>query len=539
MATFVLRNIDDTLWLRVRAKAAAEGVTIKTLVLTSLAQYVAILVLMLFSTACAYHAPAAPTGATAKADASTPASLSLTAASTNDRMTVTAFVTNAGKSPLAGVAVQFSTQDGTLAPESALTGSDGTATTAVIAARTATVNASAGTLATKIQIAPPSSTGVLAVTMSVAAVTVGSTTSISASVANAGVGTPAFAWTFGDGASDHGTFTSVSHAYKSTGSFPVTVTVTDREGRTANATGSARVNAVPPPPPPPPPPGPSYTVLLTATPNATLVNVPVTLTAAVTSANGAPPATSFAWDCGDGRAVENGAITHDCTYTTDGTITPRVTVSSSTATGTASTSVTVSPLPQNVGVATCTSQDAADLSAASTTQCTVRITKGGVDTTAAFTSFEWTFGGDGPDPPAPGSSTAAHRFTIPGSHSAHVNASGPSPLAVVTATSPSFIIGPPPALTVTVHCDPIVGFKATCVASVSDATGIITGELPAGLKYDWDSGDGDPTHNLHDVSNTATFTYLQQSTPTVAVTATALNGSKGQGSTTVTVKELP
>jgi hypothetical protein len=40
MASFVLRRIDDALWAAFRAKAAAEGLTTKTVLLRLIAAYV-------------------------------------------------------------------------------------------------------------------------------------------------------------------------------------------------------------------------------------------------------------------------------------------------------------------------------------------------------------------------------------------------------------------------------------------------------------------------------------------------------------------
>jgi hypothetical protein len=48
MASFVLRRIDDALWARFRARAEAEGITTKDLLLRLIAAYV--------------NAPAAPKG---------------------------------------------------------------------------------------------------------------------------------------------------------------------------------------------------------------------------------------------------------------------------------------------------------------------------------------------------------------------------------------------------------------------------------------------------------------------------------------------
>ena len=94
---------------------------------------------------------------------------------------------------------------------------------------------------------------------------------------------------------------------------------------------------------PPLPPAPSYTVTLAASPSSLVVNNSATLTATVTAVNGAPPPTSYAWDCTNNGTVDatTAINTTSCAYTSAGTITSRVTVSSATASGSATTTVTV------------------------------------------------------------------------------------------------------------------------------------------------------------------------------------------------------
>lgn len=61
-----------------------------------------------------------------------------------------------------------------------------------------------------------------------------------------------YAWTFGDGGSANGV--NVSHTYNSTGTFTITLTVTDNGGLTDSDTASVQITAVPENNPPPPPP---------------------------------------------------------------------------------------------------------------------------------------------------------------------------------------------------------------------------------------------------------------------------------------------
>jgi PKD repeat protein len=65
----------------------------------------------------------------------------------------------------------------------------------------------------------------------------------------------------------------------------------------------------------------------------------------MTSQNGAPPATGFSWDCGNGTFVTTGTNSQTCTYLSAGRISATVTVSSSTVIGSAQTGIIVDPGP--------------------------------------------------------------------------------------------------------------------------------------------------------------------------------------------------
>jgi hypothetical protein len=107
----------------------------------------------------------------------------------------------------------------------------------------------------------------------------------------------------------------------------------------------------PPLPTPPPPstgtPYPYYTAALSASVSSLLAFDFATLTATVTPNNGAPPPTSYAWDCdGNGTPeVTDTATTHLCQYRSAGTVTSKVTVSGGAAAAIASTTITVTALP--------------------------------------------------------------------------------------------------------------------------------------------------------------------------------------------------
>jgi len=114
-----------------------------------------LVLLLLASTACEYHSPAAPTPPE-PISATAPATLTLGAAVGigvgGGRAIVTAKIQNGYGVPLANVAVTFSSDVGVITPE-VTTGADGTASATLIATRTATVTAQAASLTTRLLVA--------------------------------------------------------------------------------------------------------------------------------------------------------------------------------------------------------------------------------------------------------------------------------------------------------------------------------------------------------------------------------------------------
>ena len=52
MPSFILRNLDPEFWAKVQAKAAAEGVTVKALILRLLSQWLAVVILAVLTVGC-------------------------------------------------------------------------------------------------------------------------------------------------------------------------------------------------------------------------------------------------------------------------------------------------------------------------------------------------------------------------------------------------------------------------------------------------------------------------------------------------------
>lgn len=107
---------------------------------------------------------------------------------------------------------------------------------------------------------------------------------------------------------------------------------------------------VPPPPlpdPKPQPPAPQYGMLLVASPSSVVTGSPTTLSATVSPQFGAPPVTSWVWDCDIATpATDATTVTGpSCTYATAGTFTAGLRVAGGSTVGFAVTTVTVTAAP--------------------------------------------------------------------------------------------------------------------------------------------------------------------------------------------------
>jgi hypothetical protein len=130
MPSFILRNLDAAFWQRVQAKAAAEGSTVKAVILRLLAAWLAAVVLVSVG-ACGYKNPAQPTTVEApKAGVPTRIELAATpgVGAEAGSGTISARVLDAFATALAGQTLTFSVSDGaTLSASSAVTDQSGVA----------------------------------------------------------------------------------------------------------------------------------------------------------------------------------------------------------------------------------------------------------------------------------------------------------------------------------------------------------------------------------------------------------------------------
>src|SRR5262249_19885131 len=138
-------------------------------------------------------------------------------------------------------------------------------------------------------------------------------------------------------------------------------------------------------------PGPAgYFVPLTANPSTVVVNTTgVTLTANVDLQNGAPPARSFLWDCGNGATFTTTTTTQVCPGPYLANATARVTATGGTVSGSGTTSITVRPPPVPIIVVSCTQQ----ATPPNTLSCVVTATLDSIPVpSTSITHVDWDWG---------------------------------------------------------------------------------------------------------------------------------------------------
>jgi len=241
---------------------------------------------------------------------------------------ITATVYDANNNALPGVLVAFSTDQGTLAPVSAVTSASGQAQTSLSTTQAATVTATVGAKSGTVKVG---SNAVPAVTITGPATTptVGVSANFTLTVAAGSGAAPirSVVVYFGDGLSTSlgaatGTIT-VPHVYLAADQYTITATATDSIGQSTTAAVPVTVfPAVP------------FTVTVNPSTLTAVINV-TTVAFTATPNAGAPAVTSYTWDFGDGILQSTGAtplVSHLYTAVPNGQATQQVLVTV-TATG--------------------------------------------------------------------------------------------------------------------------------------------------------------------------------------------------------------
>ena len=229
--------------------------------------------------------------------------------------TVAARVEDAAGSGLPGVAVSFTTDNGSLSSSTAVTDESGVARTTLTTSRAAKVTANVAGKTAEVTIGLNPRTGVTLA---------GPTTPVSAGLPatfTVGVGTSANVQNvtvdFGDGSRQSlgaiSGSTTVQHAYATGGTYPVTAIATEASGFTEQVSTSVTIL-------PGQPPG----VTITASDPTPNVGQIVTFTANVSGATSTVQ--SYQWDFGDGTTATTTGPQITKSYATPGTKVVRVTV---------------------------------------------------------------------------------------------------------------------------------------------------------------------------------------------------------------------
>jgi len=155
--SFILRNLDPEFWQRVQLKAAAEGTTVKALILRLLSSWLAAAVVVLMI-GCAEKLPTSPSTLVGQPQAGVPARLELNASpgigAQGGTGTITARVVDGLAGNVPGVTVTFTVSDGTLDASSAVSDGNGLAKVSITGPTgVVQVTASTGTLQSKTQLA--------------------------------------------------------------------------------------------------------------------------------------------------------------------------------------------------------------------------------------------------------------------------------------------------------------------------------------------------------------------------------------------------
>lgn len=257
--------------------------------------------LALLAAGCnSYTPPALPT--TPSPTATTPARLVLLASSrTDQQLDVSAQVLTSDGHGVPNIAVTFALTGGAVTPATVTTDATGWAKAVAIGSGTATLTATTATLHSSATVIGGATS--LSVSLIVPSVIVNATSAFSASVSGSPIGGPfTFAWTYGDGVSESGGASTITHKYAATGTYQASVVVKDGAGRSATGLATAIVSDPPAPPPPAPPaPAPTLSVTLTCTGNTHATPSPCNVSATYGGVQLASTAiTSAVWDFGDG-----------------------------------------------------------------------------------------------------------------------------------------------------------------------------------------------------------------------------------------------
>jgi PKD repeat protein len=338
--------------------------------------------------------------------------------------------------------------------------------------------------------------------------TVGQPVSFDGSGSNDPDGTvDSYAWDFGDGSTDTGS--NPTHTYLTSGSFTVTLTVTDNDGASSTCTTTAEIGDAPNEPP----------VCDANGPYSGTVGQPVSFDG---SGSNDPDGTvdSYAWDFGDGSTDTGSNPTH--TYLTSGTFTVTLTVTDNDgASSTCTTTAEIGEAPNEPPVC-----DANGPYNGTVGQPVSFDGSGSSDPDGTVDSYVWDFGDGSTDT----GSNPTHTYAAPGTFTVTLTVTDNDGASSTCETTANITAEPnePPI------CDANGPYSGTVGQPVSfDGSG---SSDPDGTidSYVWDFGDGST-----DTGSNPTHTYQTSGSFTVTLTVTDNDGGSSSCTTTAEIGDAP
>lgn len=471
--------------------------------------------------ACAYHSPNAPDPEPVVIDTAAASIRTFASTRSDQRLDIAAEVlTRAGK-PVVGYSVTFSLSAGTLQSSTATTGDDGIARTIAMAtgsvSLTASANCSGCTETVKVLgTASSPSLAPLSVTL-----TGSSSSSTDVAVTfGASLSDPKATitrWTFGDGDVSTSAASLVSHRYVRAGSYTVTVTIADANGRTASDTRSVVIfDVISSTPSPTPSTTPQAITATIIAPSPIYSGTSVVLGLGLSNPSGVGT-TITGWNFGDGSTSSSSSAAVAHTYASPGTYSASVSITDSigrTAVGRGDVVVTA-PLPTvsvTAGSTVISPGDTATLTATLT----------GTGTTIT----NWDFG-DGSSSTS-SATTLTHTYGIGGNFVVTVNARDS-----FGRTTTGYVYVTVTGLVVNVTCTNPTSITRNCTATITRNNVAVASSDISNAVWKW--GDGTQTTTSGSGVLTSSHQYSTTGNFTITVSITLNTGEIASKSIAVTV----